>query len=116
MLMCSIGSGVEACSRTSRFKMTTSTNTLGDSGNSLPVSVALTAAGIPGADLSEPLESHGVQALQWWLLCRGIKNRAVRNSEREREIDREIERERESQFAFSICQESDSYRREGRSH
>jgi len=37
------------------------------------VSVTLTAADIPGADLSEPLESHAVPALRWWLLCRGLK-------------------------------------------
>ena len=40
------------------------------SDSSSPVSVVLTAADIPGADLSEPLECHAVQAL--WLLCRGI--------------------------------------------
>ena len=45
---------------------------LSEPGSSSPVSVVLTAADIPGADLSEPLEYHAVQALQWWLLCRGI--------------------------------------------
>lgn len=35
--------------------------------------VALTAADIPGAELSEPWEKHPVAALKWWLLCRGIK-------------------------------------------
>jgi len=34
--------------------------------------VVLTPADIPGADLSEPLESHTMPALRWWLLCRGI--------------------------------------------
>ena len=38
------------------------------------VRVELTAADIPGADLSEPFEGHGVPALKWWLLCRGIKS------------------------------------------
>ena len=28
---------------------------------------------LPGADLSEPWESHAVAALSWWLLCRGVK-------------------------------------------
>ncbi len=37
------------------------------------VRVELTAADIPGAELSEPLEGHGVPALKWWLTCRGIK-------------------------------------------
>ena len=35
--------------------------------------IALTATDIPGAELSEPLDKHPVVALQWWLLCRGIK-------------------------------------------
>ncbi len=35
--------------------------------------VVLTAADIPGAELSEPLDKHPVAALRWWLLCRGIK-------------------------------------------
>ena len=35
--------------------------------------VKLTAEDIPGAELKEPLERHGIPALQWWLLCRGIK-------------------------------------------
>ena len=34
--------------------------------------VRLTAADIPGAELSEPLEKHPVAALRWWLLCRGV--------------------------------------------
>ena len=34
--------------------------------------VVLTPADIPGADLSEPFESHAMPALRWWLLCRGI--------------------------------------------
>ena len=41
--------------------------------DSRPVSVVLTADGIPGAELSIPYEAHGVPALKWWLLCRGIK-------------------------------------------
>ena len=40
---------------------------------SCPISVTLTAADIAGATLSEPLESHAVPALKWWLLCRGLK-------------------------------------------
>ena len=35
--------------------------------------VALTATDIPEATLSEPLESHSIPALRWWLLCRGWK-------------------------------------------
>ena len=35
--------------------------------------VTLTAADIPGAELSQPVEKHAVAALRWWLLCRGIK-------------------------------------------
>ena len=34
--------------------------------------VALTAADIPGADLSAPFDRHTVPALKWWLLYRGI--------------------------------------------
>ena len=41
--------------------------------SSCPVSVTLSASDIPGADLSEPWESHAVAALSWWLLCRGVK-------------------------------------------
>ena len=35
--------------------------------------VELTAADIPGADLGEPFERHGVPALKWLLQCRDIK-------------------------------------------
>ena len=35
--------------------------------------VTLTAADIPGAELSQPLDKHPVVALRWWLLCRGTK-------------------------------------------
>ena len=35
--------------------------------------VSLTAADIPGAELSDPLEKHPTAALRWWLLCRGVK-------------------------------------------
>ena len=34
--------------------------------------LVLTPADIPGADLSQPFESHTMPALRWWLLCRGI--------------------------------------------
>ena len=40
---------------------------------SSPVNVELTEADIPGALLGELLEAHNVEALKWWLLCRGIK-------------------------------------------
>ena len=40
---------------------------------STPVVVELTEDDIPGAALTEPLESHTVYALKWWLLCHGIK-------------------------------------------
>ena len=36
-------------------------------------SITLCEDDIPGAALPEPLESHNVAALKWWLLCRGIK-------------------------------------------
>ena len=42
------------------------------SGSSL-VAIKLIAEDIPGAELEEPLARHGVPALQWWLICRGIK-------------------------------------------
>ena len=35
--------------------------------------VELNEDNIPGAHLSEPFESHNVQALKWWLLRRGIR-------------------------------------------
>lgn len=35
--------------------------------------IKLTEDDIPGAALTEPLESHTVVALKWWLLCRDIK-------------------------------------------
>jgi len=35
--------------------------------------VFLTEEDIPGAKLSKPYDKHTVRALQWWLLCRGIK-------------------------------------------
>ena len=37
------------------------------------VIVTLTEADIPGALLNEPLETHNVAALKWWLLCHDIK-------------------------------------------
>ena len=33
----------------------------------------LTEDDIPGAALADPLQSHTVPALKWWLLFRGIK-------------------------------------------
>lgn len=39
--------------------------------------IALTAADIPGAELSEPWEKHPVAALKWWL---GIKAPTSMNS------------------------------------
>ena len=33
----------------------------------------LTEADISGAVLKEPLESHAIPALRWWLLCHGIR-------------------------------------------
>ena len=47
----------------------------GATANSLcPVSVTRQiAADIPGANLSEPWESHAAATLRWWLLCRGMK-------------------------------------------
>ena len=35
--------------------------------------VKLTATDVPGAELAEPLDIHGIPALRRWLLCRGIK-------------------------------------------
>ncbi len=45
--------------------------------------IMLTAVGIPGAELSEPLDKHPVAALRWWLLCRGIE---VPNSTKEKDL------------------------------
>ena len=39
--------------------------------------IKITEDDIPGAALKEPLESHTVVALKWWLLCRDIKIRVV---------------------------------------
>ena len=44
-----------------------------EGGPSSYVNVELTEADIPGALLDESLEAHSVEALKWWLLCRGIK-------------------------------------------
>ena len=41
--------------------------------SSCPFSVVFTAGDIPGATSDEPLESHAVPTLRWWLLCRGLK-------------------------------------------
>ena len=38
-----------------------------------PEVVELSESDIPGASLAEPLESHALPALRWWLQCRGIK-------------------------------------------
>ena len=38
------------------------------------VMVKLTESDIPGASLSEPLETHTIHELKWWLLCRGIQS------------------------------------------
>ncbi len=45
--------------------------------------ITLTAVGIPGAELAEPLDKHPVAALRWWLLCRGIK---VPNSTKKKDL------------------------------
>ena len=37
------------------------------------VQVKLTEDDIPGASLSEPLETHTIPELKWWLLCRGVQ-------------------------------------------
>jgi hypothetical protein len=37
------------------------------------IEVKLTENDIPGASLSEPLETHTIPELKWWLLCRGIQ-------------------------------------------
>ena len=37
------------------------------------VSVVLEEADIPGASLDEPLDSHNMASLRWWLQCHGIK-------------------------------------------
>ena len=41
--------------------------------SSIAAAVQLTENDIPGAKLQEPLETHAIPALQWWLLCRGVK-------------------------------------------
>ena len=35
--------------------------------------ITLTSSDIHGADLEEPFEKHNLQALRWWLLCRGAQ-------------------------------------------
>lgn len=35
--------------------------------------LTLSEEDIPGAKLIQPLESHNIPALRWWLLCRGIR-------------------------------------------
>ena len=35
--------------------------------------IELTQGDIPGARLSEPLDSATVPSLKWWLLCRGVQ-------------------------------------------
>lgn len=37
------------------------------------VTVKLNASDIPGASLSEPLETHTIPELKWCLLCHGIQ-------------------------------------------
>ena len=44
-----------------------------DSRDNVSVAVDLCEADIPGASLGEPLESHTIPSLKWWLLCRGIQ-------------------------------------------
>ena len=44
----------------------------GPSGSGLQV-IKLMAADVPGAELAELLDIHGIPALRRWLLCRGIK-------------------------------------------
>ena len=41
--------------------------------SSQAAAVELTESDIPGALLSEPIESHTIPQLRWWLLCRGLK-------------------------------------------
>ena len=41
--------------------------------NNEEASVQLTECDIPGASLSEPMASHTVPQLRWWLLCRDIR-------------------------------------------
>ena len=43
----------------------------------MTMSVELTEEDIQGAALKEPLESHTVHALKWWLLCRGERLQPV---------------------------------------
>ena len=40
---------------------------------SQPVTVELVEGDITGAALDEPLATHNIAALRWWLQCRGIK-------------------------------------------
>ena len=37
-----------------------------------PEAVELSESDIPGTSLAQPLESHALPALWWWLQCRGI--------------------------------------------
>ena len=38
-----------------------------------PEAVQLTESEIPGAKLSDPIDSYTMAELKWWLLCRGVK-------------------------------------------
>ena len=38
-----------------------------------PTAVILAESDVPGALFSEPMASHTMPELKWWLLCRGIK-------------------------------------------
>ena len=39
----------------------------------MEVTLSLSPADIPGADLTEPFDRHTIPELRWWLLSRAIK-------------------------------------------
>ena len=58
--------------------------TSGTSCSSSAIAVELEESDIDGATLEEPLETHTVPKLRWWLVCHGQDD--VRSSERKAEL------------------------------
>ena len=54
--------------------------------SSHPVPVTLEECDIEGASLDEPLQSHTMEQLRWWLLCHGLE--AKRSDKKQKLIER----------------------------
>ena len=74
--------------RVTRWRKSVCTSTNADTSDAVraPIVVELTEDDIPGAALSEPLESHTVPSLKWWLLCRGTKTLPSWKKQRGRQV------------------------------